>query len=102
MLLKAKPTSCATAWQMGFNFCDRFVTIFATRLRQPLRQAQSFTHALSTGMNTSGKLAEFGQQSAVMATVATDYELRDFNFNYVVHLAESLKNALGHKASNDH
>lgn len=50
--------------------------------------------------------AEFHRHDfqAVMATVATDYDLRDFDFyfDYVVRLVESLKNALGHKASNDH
>jgi len=41
---------------------------------------------------------------AVMATVATDIELHDFDyyFNYVVELAESLKTALERKASSDH
>ena len=40
---------------------------------------------------------------AVIATVATAYDLRDFDFyfDYVVRLAESLKNALECKASND-
>ncbi len=50
--------------------------------------------------------AEFHRHvfQAVMATAATDYDLRDFDFyfDYVVRLVESLKNALGHKASNDH
>ena len=41
---------------------------------------------------------------AVMATVATDIELHEFDyyFNYVVELAESLKTALERKASSDH
>ncbi len=41
---------------------------------------------------------------AVMATVATDIELHEFDyyFNYVVKLAESLKTALERKASSDH
>jgi hypothetical protein len=40
---------------------------------------------------------------AVMVTVATDYDLRDFDFyfDYVVQLIESLKSALERKASSD-
>ena len=41
---------------------------------------------------------------AVMATVATDIELYEFDyyFNYVAELAESLKSALEHKSSSGH
>jgi hypothetical protein len=41
---------------------------------------------------------------SVMATVASDYELQDFDyyFVYVTELVESLKSALEHKASSDH
>jgi hypothetical protein len=41
---------------------------------------------------------------AVMATVAADYDLKDFDFyfDYVVQLIESLKSALERKASSDH
>ncbi len=50
--------------------------------------------------------AEFHRHDfqAVMATVTTDYDLQDFDyyFDCVARLVESLKSALGHKASNDH
>jgi len=41
---------------------------------------------------------------AVIATVPTDYDLKDFDFyfNYVEQLVESLKSALEHRASSDH